>query len=450
MGAIRRGATSMVTTKAINAVLITSLLAASNAFFPVASIAAETPGTPLQTPPAGGPTSEISCGMIVLNGTSTDVRIDPKLHVLNAKSISLPKVDSSVMAYVCNRDSIIPVQDDDRIVQRLPGKFVINDGTRSGTLSFENNKYRFTVTGGVLAKAEKQVVDGQLKAMQEQAKARNKKRSGVSKVLGCVGGGLLTGVLAGLLAPKRDRGAAAVIGFAAGCAVGWGFAKNWSEKDKHGLEDASQDALDSPNGQLGWQAPESGAQVSFQTTNASERNEDIEFDHLDSVQEPPDGSHVVAKPFRTVARVALRSSPDNSASDNIIGRFNAGQTVEVIALTPDLQWAMIGEDGVIVGYASRQGFTELAQPLRKVQTERHFVDRQAAAPAPTPKRKAKARGRAASPVMTAQVAPAPDRSQVRTTRIAATTQCKTLVAVTGQQQDKKTGCNSPDGKWRIA
>ena len=75
---------------------------------------------------------------------------------------------------------------------------------------------------------------------------------------------------------------------------------------------------------------------------------------------------------------------------------------------------------------------------------------QAAAPAPTPKRKAKSRGRAASSVMTAEVAPPPDRSQVRTTKIAATTQCKTLVAVTGQQQDKKTGCNSPDGKWRIA
>lgn len=440
----------MGTTKAINAVLITSLLASSNAFSSVASFAAEPSGAPAQTPPAGGPTSEVSCGLIVLNGTSTEVRIDPKLHVLNAKSISFPKMDANVMAYVCNRDSIIPVQGDDRLVQRAPSKFVINDGTRSGTLSFENNKYKFAVTGGVLDRTEKKTVDVQLKAMQEQAKARDKKKSGGNKALGCVAGGLVTGLLAGLLAPKRNRGAAVVVGFAAGCAVGWSFAKNWSEKDKHGLEDASQDALDSPDGQMGWQAPESGAQVSFQTTSSSERNEDIEFDHLDSVQEPPEGSHVVAKPFRTVARVALRSSPDNSLSDNIIGRFNAGQTVEVIGLTPDLEWAMIGEDGVIVGYAARQGFTEVAQPLRKVQTERHFVERKATAQAPAPKRKAKARGKAAAPVMTAQVAPPPDRSQVRTTRIAATTQCKTLVAVTGQQQDKKTGCNSPDGKWRIA
>lgn len=440
----------MNTTRAINAVLITSLLASSNGFFSVASFAAEPLATPVLAPPAGGPTIETSCGLIVLNGISTEVRIDSKLHVLNTKSINLPKVDANVMAFVCNRDSIIPVQDDDRIVQRLPAKFVINDGTRSGTLSFENKKYKYTVTGGVLAKAEKQTVDTQLRAMQEQAKARDKKKSGGKKVLGCVAGGLVTGLLAGLLAPKRDRGAAVVIGFAAGCAVGWTFAKNWSEKDKHGLEDASQDALDSPNGQSGWQAPESGAQVSFQTTNAAERNEDIEFDHLETVQEPPDGSRVVAKPFRTVARVALRSSPDGSASDNITGRFNSGQTVQVIALTPDLQWAMIGEDGVIVGYASRQGLTELAQPLRKAQTERHFVVNEAAAPAPTPKRKAKARSQAASPVMAAQVAAPPDRSQVRTTRIAATTQCKTLVAVTGQQQDKKTGCNSPDGKWRIA
>lgn len=450
MQAIRWGATSMGTTRPINALLITSMLASSNAVFPVATFAAEPQAVAGSIPPTPGPTSETSCGLIVLNGTATEVRLDPKFHVLNAKSIKLPKVDPNVMAIVCNRDSIIPVPGDERVVQGPPAKFVINDGTRSGTLSFEKNKYKFTVSDGILSKPEKLAVDTQVKAMQERAKKLAKKKSNGNKLLGCVGGGLVTGLLAGLLAPKRDRGAAIVVGFAAGCAVGWSFAKNWSEKDKQGLEGASQEALNSQNGQMGWQAPESGAQVSFQTMNAGERNEDIEFEHLESVQEPPDGSRVVAKPFRTVARVALRSSPDNSASDNIIGRFNAGQTVEVVGLTPDLQWAMIGEDGVIVGYAAREGFTELAQPLRKVVTERHFVDKGLATQVSAPKRKAKARGRAAPPVMAAQVAPPPDRSQVRTTKIAATTQCKTLVAVTGQQQDRKTGCNSPNGKWRIA
>ena len=201
---------------------------------------------------------------------------------------------------------------------------------------------------------------------------------------------------------------------------------------------------------MAWQAPESGSAVSFQATNASDRSEDVEFEHLDTVDSPPEGSRVIAKPFRTVSRVALRSSPDSSSANNIIGRFNPGQTVEIIGLTPDAKWVMVGEDNIIVGYAQREGFSETGQSLRRAQTERHYVDTSTASAARTAKRKGKGSNRAAKPTMTAQMAPPPNTAQVRTTRVAATTQCKSLVAATGQAQDKKTGCNRPDGKWVFA
>lgn len=445
----------MAQSKFVTVSVVTAMLLGSTGMTPAIAMAA----APVQkvsglvqpaVADAMAPTVETSCGLMVLNGATTELKPNPKLKVLNSKWVKLPKIDANVLAVSCNRDSIIPVLGDAQALKGHTKPFVINDGTRTGTLSLEKGKYKFVAAGGKLTKAEDAAVKTQIKLMQGEADKLAKKKSGNSKVGSCVVGGLLTGLLAAAVSSKQNRGSAAVVGFAAGCALGWTFAANWSKNDKDGLDRASQEALDDPNGNMNWRAPESGAQVSFQSANAGERNEDVEFQHLENVEAPPEGSRVIARPYRTVARLALRSSPEDDNAYNILGRYNAGQTVEVVGMTPDAEWVMIGDQGVVIGYVKRTGLVESGQSLRIAKTERYYVDSPAPPKAARAKGKGKAKTRPAAPMM-AQVAPPAAQGKVKTIKVAATTQCKSLTAATGQSQAQKlTGCNRPGGKWVIA
>lgn len=397
---------------------------------------------------SAAPVIESSCGILVLNGAGTEYRPVKNFHIYNTTTIRVPKSDLPIMALSCIRDSLVPGPGDDRAVSVAPNRLVLNDGVRYGVLTLEKGKYKFVMLSGLLRNDEQLAVKNVLALMQKDADNGAKKKKKGKKIAGCVGGGIIGGLLGVLFAPKRNRGTAAVVGFAAGCAAGWSFAANWSQTDKEGLDQASQQALDEPTGRMGWQAPESGQQVQFQVTDTGEQNLDVEFQHLDSVEEPPEGSRVISRPFRTIGKIALRSSPDSISADNIVGSFNADQTVEIVAETPDRRWVMIGEDGVIVGYAVRDGFAELGQPLSKVRTNRHLVDVKAPARPVVAKRKGKPRS--AAPVMMAQVAPPPSQTQIRTVKLSATTQCKSLVAATGQKSAKRTGCQAPGGKWVFA
>lgn len=452
------GAWGIVTSRFVTVLLIASVAGTSSGFTADTAFASPSGTTQPEsqiknpTPPQTliGPTTESSCGLLTLNGPVTKFVPYPNLHVLNASSVKLklPKMDANTLAVLCNRDSIIPTVEDGRVLKAQSKPFILSDGVRSGTLSLDKGKYSFAVSGGVLSKSEGGAVDATLKAIGDDAAAHEKKKHTGSKVLGCIGGGFLGSLAAALLAPKRDRRAAAVLGFGAGCAVGWSIAKHWSQKDKDGLDQASQQALDSPSGEMTWQAPESGQQVNFRAGAASEQDQDVNFQHLDSVEAPPQGSRVISRPFRTVGQVVLRSSPDNTGTGNIIGSFNSGQTVEIVGLTPDARWAMVGEDGVIVGYAEQAGFNELSQPLRQVRTERHLVE--VPAPArPTHAKLATKRQRAASRIAMMTASP-PTPGQIKTTQVRATTQCKSLIASTGKQQDTRTGCKVPNGGWAIA
>lgn len=439
----------MARSKLLTLSVITAVVATSPGVMAIPAMAAQqsSVAVPQTAQPAFTPTSETSCGLLVLNGSSTEVKPYPKLHVLNAKSINMPKIDSNVLGVTCTRDSVIPVASDSVVLKKQSKPFILSDGVRTGTLTLEKGKYRFAVSGGVLTKLEEAEVKVRIKDMNAaEAKLAQKKSTG-SKAASCVGMGILGALAGALIAGKKDRGAGAVAGFAIGCAAGWGFASKWSKTDKDGLDTASQQALDDPNGTMDWKAPESGAQVRFRTASAGEKNEDVEFEHLDSVEAPPEGSRVVSRPFRTVARVALRSAPDRTISDNIVGRFNTGQTVEIVGITPDGQWALVGEDGVIVGYSAREGFSEILQPSRLVRTERHYIE----TTAPPKKSIGKGKGgRARVPVLLVQAAPPVSRSQVKTTKVAATTQCKSLIAASGNANQSRTGCNRPGGKWVIA
>lgn len=444
----------MAQSKFVTATVMASMLFTSPGLFPTAAMATSqgqqtTPLTQTVALDSLGPKIENSCGLMVLNGTTTELRPNPKLKVLNSKWVKLPKFDANTLAVSCSRDSIIPVASDSIALKGHTRPFIISDGLRTGTLSLEKGRYKFTVAGGKLSKIEDSAVKVQLKLMQGESDKLARKKSGGSKVGGCMLGGLLTGLLAAAVSSKRNRGSAAVVGFAAGCALGWTFAANWSKRDKEDLDRASLDALDGPNGNVDWRAPESGEQVRFRTADASERNEDVEFQHLDNVDAPPEGSIVVARPYRTLVRLALRSGPDNDSADNILGRYNAGQMVEVVGLTPDSEWAMIGDGGVVIGYALRSGLADAGQSLRMAKTERYYIESHAQAkPAATRARGAR-KAKAPAPVMMVQAAPTTPE-KIKTVKVAATTQCKSLIAATGQQQQSRTGCNRPGGKWVFA
>lgn len=438
----------------VKAGVIASLIATAPGVFPAAAMAAsgQSPAAGYPAASGSGPTSESSCGLVVLNGVTTETRPVPGLKVLNSASVKLPKIDNNVLAVSCTRDSVIPVPGDEKALKGHSKPFIINDGARSGTLTLDKGKYNYAVSGGVLSKSEDQLVKANLKMMQGDADQVAKKKSDGNKVAGCLVGGLLTGFLAAAVSSKQARGGAAIAGFAAGCALGWTFAKDWSQKDKDGLDKASEDALNNPNGAMDWQAPESGQQVRFRSNAVADRTEEVEFQHLDNVEAPPPGSKILSRPYRTMARLPLRSSPDGTGTDNILGRYNQGQVVEVVGITPNGLWAMVGDGGVVIGYLPRNGLTDTGQALNVAQTERYYIDAPAA---PAPARAAPAKGKAKAavrpaPALAARMAPPVAQAQVKTVKVAATTQCKSLTAATGQQQQSKTGCNRPGGKWVFA
>ncbi|MGH3427606.1 MAG: hypothetical protein ACRDQZ_08570, partial [Mycobacteriales bacterium] len=114
------------------------------------------------------------------------------------------------------------------------------------------------------------------------------------------------------------------------------------------------------------------------------------------------------------------------------------------------RWAMIGEEGVVVGYAERSSVSELnGQTLTRVHTVRHKIDRPGTRTAAVTTRHGH-RVSVEQPTTVAEVAPPPDAAQIRVTRVGASTQCKSLNAASGRQSDTKTGCEVPGGKWVFA
>lgn len=280
---------------------------------------------------------------------------------------------------------------------------------------------------------------------------RRKRSYAKEKVTGCLVGGVLGGLLGAAMSDGGNRNASIATGAAVGCVAGFAFASNWSARDRAALDAQTEQMLDRPVGQSEvWVAPESRQPVSFTTATPVVETKPLEFEYLENVAPPQKGVQVIARPYRTTDVLRLRSSPDATSDDNIVSRFNRGEVVEVIGASPDQRWAMIGYDGVIVGYSSFEYLQALdeRQTLRTVATskprpERAAPSRAAATTTPTAPSRATSSSR---PVQVAQVA-AP---RVRTARVVASTRCKSVVAVSGQQTDRKKGCAQPSGDWKFA
>ncbi len=257
-----------------------------------------------------------------------------------------------------------------------------------------------------------------------------------SKLGSCVVGGLLGGLLGAAVSNSRDRTAAIVTGAALGCFAGFSFAANWSDRDKAALDNETDEVFDQPVAQpTTWVAPDSRTPVTFTSSAPVEETQKVEFQSYDNVAPPQKGAHVISRPYRTTDVVRLRSSPDAGNDDNIISKFNRGEIVEVIGATPDGQWAMIGDDGVIAGYTSFDYLRTLdaRQTLRRVATSRPKPIQAT----PTVTRANSSPGYTAPPT-------------IKTIKILASTQCKSVVAVSGEQSDRKKGCAQPAGDWKFA
>lgn len=266
-----------------------------------------------------------------------------------------------------------------------------------------------------------------------------KERRSVGSVFCEIGGGVIDGTriwIRDRLGAKRPS--TGKIG--KGCYIAWNaVADTFSPEDKKGLSDTTEDALEA-DGKTRRQyvARDSKATVTIETSDPTDESKKVEFVLLQSVSAPPKGVRVVGKPYRTTVGLNLRSSPDQKQKENIVGTFAPGETVAVMAVTPD-GWALIGSQGFVdddpdeyagVGYASMRYLadpTVKSASLRKTRTAR-------------PKAAASSGQVSASGGV---------KTGVKRQNVQASTQCKTVSATTGKASDSKRGCASPSGRYEI-
>lgn len=274
------------------------------------------------------------------------------------------------------------------------------------------------------------------------ARRQAKRKATNNKIAGCIVGGILGGLLGAAVSNRNNRGSAIALGAAAGCFAGFTFASNWSEHDRAALDDETQQVMDRPRtGSTSWVAPESGQEVELTASAPEIVTQKVDLETYDNVVPPPQtGTQIIARPFRTRDVLRLRSSPVDASEDNVIGRFNKGVVVEVVGASEDGKWAMIGDDGVIAGYASAAYLAPMdsSQTLRKVATAR---------PKRLPRTQLASAGAGARINAAPETGPEP---KVRTIKVLASTQCKSVVAVSGQQTDRRKGCETPNGDWKYA
>lgn len=294
---------------------------------------------------------------------------------------------------------------------------------------------------------------------------RNQKRRTAATAGICAAGMILGGVFGGKT------------GFAVGaglCAlrVGWNLALN--KKDKEALTLRSRDLLEQEGShEETWTAPESGKQVTISTSAAAPEEHQVDFKLDQSVENPSMGTQVVGKTYVVVApRLNFRTSPSSISDANLRGYFERDENVEVVGLTADGKWALVGDHGVVVGYASlRTDTSELLVTPERAEAIREEVRRTAqaavakrkgdggrrakpapatietAAPAPAQKPRAQ-------PKMLAQVSsplgtPRDASALTHVVKVSAQTSCKAVIARLGTQTDTKKGCVQSDGSWAI-
>lgn len=252
--------------------------------------------------------------------------------------------------------------------------------------------------------------------------------------VGCAAGGGVAGAIFG----KSDLGKV-IIGVAV-AAICWNLALRGKDNERltaKSNELLNRDGATSEN----WYAPESKQNVRISTGQAHERNAEVPFAFDENVAKPAAGTVVEAKNYVVVTnRLNFRSAP--RTGNNLIGYFDKGETVEVIGRSADGKWALVGDRGVVVGYAA---FRDDGQDLL-------VTPEQARARRATVKSTARARPKVVKQAG-GDLSAAKPRTQTakpKTAIVRASTECKAVTAQSGGKSDTRTGCALPNGQWAIA
>jgi hypothetical protein len=275
------------------------------------------------------------------------------------------------------------------------------------------------------AKARKKAEKQRQRALDPNREKRKKKRK---KIAGCVAGAAL-GIVAGmLLSNRRNRGEMVVAGAIGGCAAGWALGGALKGDDKDRLDTFVNEDVALREGEpiRTWVAPNSGATITIQQTEAGYKPIEAVFNIAPGIQFPQSGVLVEGRAMRVTTALRLRGGP--STSTPIVGSFAPNEIVHVIAQTPDQQWALIGENNVVVGYASKTYLSpSLAIPSQA--PIRFATMKRTPPPRPRP-----VRGRAApAPVILASGPP-------QVARVQASTRCKSMVASHGSNRQAQQRC----------
>ncbi len=276
------------------------------------------------------------------------------------------------------------------------------------------------------AKARKQAEKERERALHPNRRAKRK------KVIGCVAGAAL-GIVAGiLLSNRRNRGEAVVAGAIGGCAAGWALGGALKGDDKDKLDQFVNEDVALREGEpvRTWVAPNSGATITIQQADAGYKPIEAVFSIAPGVEFPQPGVLVEGRAMRATTALRLRAGPSTSAA--IVGSFAPNEIVQVIAQTSDQQWALIGENNVVVGYASKT----FLSPSLAIPSQAPI--RFATMTRTPPPRARPVRGRPApAPVVLASGPP-------QTFRVQASTRCKSMIASHGSNRSTQQRCAQPN------
>lgn len=102
----------------------------------------------------------------------------------------------------------------------------------------------------------------------------------------------------------------------------------------------------------------SGRSYTIETSEAVNTQMSQEVILLEEVETPEDNSKVVTRFFTVNVNSTLNLRAGPSTQSAVTGFFNGGDIVQVMSISPDGQWALLGSLGVGVGYVSTDYLVE--------------------------------------------------------------------------------------------
>ena len=166
----------------------------------------------------------------------------------------------------------------------------------------------------------------------------------IGRVLGGVGGAIVGSQFGG----GSGKWVAAAVGAAGGFFVGGEIGKYLDQRDRQGLAESRQQALDSGE-PVTWNNPDTGVQSTARVTETSYRpvptaNSGGAQDVLWRV--PP--LQLIGSDYEATATSNVRGGPGTEYA--VMGQLNAGEPVHVVGKVVDADWLMVARNGIGRGF----------------------------------------------------------------------------------------------------